>query len=311
MRRQLIISFIFLLLFAKQTAAHFPLTNDSVSLFQNSPVPDKHRKHALNIGIGGLYTISMAWLYTQWYSGYPQSAFHYFNDNGEWEQVDKFAHCWNTYTFSKAMTHAYRWTGMEEKKAIIWGTTIGLGYQTMIEIFDGFNSEWGFSGGDMIANITGAAIFTGQQFGWREQRIVLKYSRHQTEYPQYRPDLLGKNFSENMLKDYNGLTQWVTINPRSFFKDSKIPRWFSIGLGYGAEGMTGGEENPLTVDGKPIPEFERYRQYYLSIDFDLSRIQTRSRLLSGIFRTINFIHLPAPAIEWASGRKPVWHLMYF
>jgi hypothetical protein len=287
------------------------LMPDSVSVFENSLIPDKSRRHVLNFGIAAGYTIGMTWLYTQWYSDNPQSAFHYFNDNGEWLQVDKFAHCWSTYTFSKAMSHAYRWTGMEEKKSVLWGTAIGLGFLTTVEIFDGFNSEWGFSGGDMLANFTGAGIFLGQQFGWNEQRIVLKFSFHQTDYEQYRPDLLGENLPENMLKDYNGLTHWLTINPRSFAKQSKLPRWFSIAVGYGGEGMTGGDKNPVTIDDKPIPPFDRYRQYYLSIDFDLSRIETRNKLLKGIFKAINFIHLPAPAIEWASGRKPVYHWMYF
>ena len=46
----------------------------------------------------------------------------------------------------------------------------------------------------------------------------------------------------------------------------------------------------IEVDGKAIPEFERYRQFYLSLDIDLTRIQTHSRFLSSVFRLINFIH---------------------
>jgi hypothetical protein len=72
--------------------------------------------------------------------------------------------------------------------------------------------------------------------------------------------------------------------------------------------MTGGMSNPELPDGTT---FERYRQFYFSIDFDLSRIKTRSRVLNSIFKSINFIHLPAPAIEWSAGRKPVYHLLYF
>ena len=160
----------------------------------------------------------------------------------------------------------------------------------------------------MLANVVGTGIFLGQQLTWHEQRIVLKFSFHQTDYSQYRPEVLGENFSENLVKDYNGLTQWVSINPRSFFKSSSFPRWLSFAIGYGAEGMTGGKSNPELPDGS---SFERYRQYYLAIDFDLSRIETKSKLLSGIFKTINFIHLPAPTIEFAKGRKPVYHLLYF
>ena len=91
------------------------------------------------------------------------------------------------------------------------------------------------------------------------------------ERPAKRPDELGSNTMENILKDYNGLTCWMSINPYSFMrKESKFPKWLSVGLGYGAEGMTGGFENPTEVDGQPIPPSDRYRQYYLAIDFDYS-----------------------------------------
>jgi len=94
-------------------------------------------------------------------------------------------------------------------------------------------------------------------------------------------------------------------------KSSAFPKWLSLGLGYGAEGMTGGYSNPSEVDGKPIPVFDRYRQYYLAIDFDLARIETRSRFLSGLFKLINIIHLPSPAIEFNEGHQTKFRALYF
>src|SRR5438874_1330333 len=92
--------------------------NDTLSFFEKSPQPDKQRRHFVNYTVAGTYALSFAWLYSQWYTDYPQSAFHFFNDNAEWEQVDKVAHCWNTYTFSKALTRCYEWTGYNERKAM-------------------------------------------------------------------------------------------------------------------------------------------------------------------------------------------------
>ena len=91
------------------------------------------------------------------------------------------------------------------------------------------------------------------------------------------------------------MTCWAVLNPASFLKgNEKFPRWLSVAIGYGADGMTGGEENPPAVDGVPIPSFERRRQFYLSVDVELSRIRTRSRFLKAVGSVINLIHLPAP-----------------
>jgi hypothetical protein len=286
-------------------------TTDSSGFFYNSVAPDKGRIRLLNYSLAGGFALSMTWLYTQWYKDYPASSFHFFNDNGEWEQMDKFGHFWNAYNISKPIARCYRWAGVDEKKSVYIGSGVSLLFLTTIEIFDGFSEQWGFSGGDFFMNVGGAFFFSGQELLWKEQKMVLKYSFHETEYSQYNPDLLGETLPEKNLKDYNGMTYWFTVNPRSIFKNSGLPRWFSLALGYGAEGMTGGHENPTEVDGEPIPEFERYRQFYISIDFDLARIKTKSRILSSIFKLVNIIHLPAPAIELSPGRKPVYWALYF
>ena len=312
--------FLFLLIhlsfssFAKQPSSNLAgnyIFSDTTNFFKKSSVLNTKRVHTLNYSIVGMYGLSMTWLYSQWYSDYPQSAFHFFNDNSEWEQMDKFGHLWDAYSISKPLMHCYEWAGYKEKKAILYGAGIAFLFQTTVEVFDGFSKQWGFSGGDMLANAGGVALFAGQQLTWHEQRIVLKYSFHQTKYSAYNPKLLGSTLPENILKDYNGLTYWLTINPRSFFKSSILPRWFSIALGYGAEGMTGGKSNPKEVDGKMIPSFERHRQYYLALDFDLARIQTKSRFLSSAFKLINIIHLPAPAIEWSGSGKAIFRGLYF
>jgi hypothetical protein len=317
MRKYALLIFIFFQVFRSDAGSplrqeNFSLRNDSVGLIDVSPVPDKSRLKLIGYTIAITYPVSMAWLYTQWYQDYPQSSFHFFNDNGEWLQVDKVAHMWNTYNISKPLMKLFYWAGVDQKKSALYGAGIAYVFQTTIEIFDGFSSEWGFSYGDAIANTLGAGALVSQQLIWDQQRIVLKYSFHQTEYADYRPDVLGSNVMEGILKDYNGLTCWMSINPYSFMKkDCAFPKWLSLGLGYGAEGMTGGFENPTEVDGQPIPQSERYRQYYLAIDFDLARIKTRSKFWGGLFKLINIIHLPAPTIEFNQGRATKFHALYF
>jgi hypothetical protein len=295
-----------------QQQQNFSLKNDSIGLFDVSPVPYKSRLRLIGYTVAVTYPVSMAYLYTQWYQDYPQSSFHFFNDNGEWLQVDKVAHMWNTYNVGKPLMKLFYWAGLDQKKSAIYGGGIAYLFQTTIEIFDGFSSEWGFSWGDAIANTLGAGALVSQQLIWDQQRIVLKYSFHQTKYADYRPDALGSNVMEGILKDYNGLTCWMSINPYSFMKkESSFPKWLSLGIGYGAEGMTGGFENPTEVDGEPIPQSDRYRQYYLAIDFDLARIPVRSKFWGGLFKLVNIIHLPSPTIEFNQGRSTKFHALYF
>ena len=127
--------------------------------------------------------------------------------------------------------------------------------------------------GDFSANTTGCLLFMGQQLGWKEQRFVMKYSFHQTKYAPYRPDLLGDNLIQNMVKDYNGYTSWLSGNIASFLpKTTKFPKWINVAFGYGAEGMVGAVSNPDSLNHQALPHYDRYRQFYLSMDVDLTRI---------------------------------------
>lgn len=285
--------------------------SDSVSILSDAIQPESARIAFLNYSIAGTYGVSMYWLYTQWYKDYPTSSFHFFNDNKEWYQMDKLAHTWDAYIISKALSKSYRWAGYNHKKSIAYGTAITFLYQTTIETFDGFSREWGFSATDFTANVFGLGIFAFQELQWKEQRITLKLSFHQTKYAQYRPQLLGKNLIENIVKDYNGMTNWICINPKSFLKKSNLPSWLSLAIGFGAEGMTGGKFNPAQVNGEAIPDFIRYRQIYLSFDIELSKIKTKSVFWNSVFKLINAVHLPAPAIEFRQGGRTQFKAFYF
>ncbi len=277
--------------------------------------PDTLHKKRLTLVLGsqGLaYTIMITTLYQAWYKDYPQSSFHWFDDNDEWMQMDKIGHATTTAYFGKFGYEFYRWAGVERKKAIWLGGSAGFFFLTAIEILDGFSEQWGASSGDLIANTAGTALFIGQQLGWDEQRFYLKWSYHPSEYAQYRPDLMGSGGIESALKDYNGQTYWLSGNVKSFLPSrSKFPSWLNVSLGYSANGMTGAKQNSKSYQGEPIPEFTRYRQYFLSLDVDLSRIKTRSSTLKFFFNLVNFIKIPFPALEYNSEHGVLFHPIYF
>jgi len=247
---------------------------------------------------GALYFGSLSGLYFAWYKGYPQSSFHLFNDNNEWLQMDKCGHAFSAYYESMIFYYSYRWAGLGNTASAWYGGLLALAYQLNIEILDGFSSGWGFSIGDFTANTVGATLFVSQQLIWKEQRVRLKYSFHQTSYPVYRPDLLGTNVAYQILKDYNGMSFWLSGNISSFLpKGKRFPRWLNIAIGYGGGGMTGAYVN---ASNPSAPGPERYRRFMLSVDVDLTRIPTHSKVLKAVFTVLSIIKIPAPAIEYNS-----------
>ena len=288
------------------------------SLTALSQENDSTRNVKRNVSIvmgteAALYAGSMSGLYFLWYAGYEQSSFHLLNDNAEWLQMDKAGHATSAYHVGLIGYEALRLAGLDEKKSLLYGAPFGFIFLSTVEIFDGLSAGWGFSWGDMAANALGAGLFMGQQALWHEQRIAMKYSYHNTQFPQYRPNLLGSNLPERMLKDYNGQTIWLSFNLKSLFldKESKFPSWINLALGYSAEGMTGGFSNVNQYNGQAIPEFTRTRQFILSPDIDLTRIPVENKFLKTTLKVLSFIKIPMPAIMLDSQGDFSAYWLYF
>lgn len=279
---------------------------DSVALKQN------HQGKAVIIATGTAYAATAAFLYTSWYSDYPQSNFHFFNDRGEWLYMDKVGHMASTYYLSRWNTTVFRSAGVEKDKAALTGTITAYAFLMGIEVMDGFSTEWGFSVPDVVANTLGASAFLLQEKFWQEQRITFKFSVQLTDYAQYRPDLLGSTTAERILKDYNGQTYWLSVNPGSFSgKDNWMPSWLNFAVGYGAEGMLGAKSNPEVYNDEALPKYDRYPQFYLAPDIDLTRIKTNSRVIRTLTEVFGFLKIPAPTLEINGKGKLKFHPLYF
>jgi hypothetical protein len=290
----------------------------TISINYHPSTTNKKRIRLLAAGNIIAYTGSMTALYQIWYKDYPQTHFHFFNDNHEWQQVDKVGHAYSAYTASRVSMEMWRWAGLKRNQRIWIGGMSGAFYQTVIETLDGFSAEWGWSWGDFGANIFGSGMVVGQELLWDEQRISFKYSTTKRNYPAGElgtraNELYGKNFSERMFKDYNAQTLWLSANLKSFFKKSTLPSWLNIAVGYGADGMYGGDDNTWTDKNGLFHDrndIHRYRQFYLSPDIDLTRIKTRSKPLKVALFLLNSFKFPAPALEFSRG-KLKGHWMHY
>jgi uncharacterized protein YfiM (DUF2279 family) len=279
------------------------------SFFKPSDSLNKKRLNTLIISETAVGAAALIGLNQLWYADYPKSDFHFINDNAEWLQMDKAGHVFSAYHLGSFGSNALKWSGCDNKRQLLYGATLGLAFLTTVEVFDGYSSQWGASLGDVAANVSGTALFVSQELLWKEQRIVPKFSFHTTPYASARPNVLGSSVSEQILKDYNGQTYWLSVNIHSFFKQSKLPKWLNVAVGYGAEGMITGNEG--LVNTVFLPESERYRQIYLSFDVDLTKIKTKSNLIKTLFLVFNTIKIPAPAIEIKGSGGIKWHYLYF
>lgn len=264
------------------------------------------RRNAVVLTEATLATASLVGLNSLWYNDYPRSKFHTINDLNEWEKMDKLGHVFTSYQLGRVGADLLNWSGVSKKDQLIYGATLGFTFLSAVEIFDGFSKEWGFSWYDIGANALGTGLYVGQELLWEEQRIQLKFSFNESKYASQRPDKLGSSFLEQVLKDYNGQTYWLSANLHSFFKQSNLPKWLNLAVGYGANGMlTGENEHVNNMFTKP----DRYQQFYLSFDVNLNKINTESNVLRTIFSVLNVIKIPLPTLEINSKKEVVFHLL--
>jgi len=247
----------------------------------------------LVIGSTAVYGIALVGLNELWYDDSGKQSFQFFNDNAEWKQVDKAGHFFSSYYLSYGASSALRWCNVKPKNSDLVGALVGFGMLVPIEIMDGFSEAYGASAGDLVANAAGAALFLGQARIWNEQRIYPKFSFHQTEYPPFRPTVLGDGLVQEIFKDYNGQTYWLSFDMDKFLR---FPRWLNLAVGYGMEGMVYARDYQNIEAGYPQP----YRQLYFSLDFDLRAIRSRSKAVNALIFIASMIKLPSPTIEFSS-----------
>ena len=260
---------------------------------------------------GAILTGAMSYLKYEWYSDKKRVPFHFYNDFKGWNQIDKFGHFYASYLESNVGYSLMKKFNFSEKQSLIFGGSQGFILETPIEFFDAYYEGWGFSMTDMVANALGSSFFIIQQRIFGEQLLRPKLSFSRSIYAKDANGYLGKNnFLSQFVYDYNGYTYWFSFSPSKIFKIKKIPEWINLSLGYGANGMIGEFSNISTYNGKNIPYHERYRQYYLSLDIDFSKIKSKSKVLKKIFNALSYIKIPLPTIE-ISNKKIRGHYFYF
>ncbi len=241
---------------------------------------------------------SVALLSAVWYSDYPKSDFHLFNDGTNWMQMDKVGHAYTAYQLCRAEHAAWTWTGLSNKRSALLSSGIAWTYQLSVELMDGYSQEWGFSVPDLVANTAGVGLFLGQQLGYGEQHYYLKYCYKPSPYAALRPNTLGSDLPEKLLKDYNAQSYWLSFSPRIAINQKNWPEWLQLSVGYSADAKLKGDANLYSIDGFT---YRAQREWGLSLDIDWSKLPVKKPWLKKSLGVLNAVKVPFPAVYWRNG----------
>lgn len=271
--------------------------------------------------LGGAIVLLYMILYFVWYQYQSTVEFRFFDDSAEWLGMDKVGHFITA--FYESLFIFYIVSFLKNKftddfsannfSAIIYGWG-GFVVQFPIEILDGFSSGYGFSWYDILANFLGSAWFVWQMLVWNAIKIFPKISFFSSPYSAIRPSMLGSNFLEHFIKDYNGKTAWLTFSPNNVLGFRVFPKWFLIAIGYGIDGVLGGDDNVWTDENGELKDYshiERRWQVYLSIDIDFEELPIKNYYFNKALKIFTLYKFPLPSLEFLQNTQVLFHYVYF
>lgn len=193
--------------------------------------------------------------------------------------ADKIGHAFFAQFASSAYSRAFLWCGLDSSTSAWAGFGIAMSYQTYIEIRDGFSKDYGFSWGDMSANVIGASLPLIKQYVPAVRPFDLQVS--------FYPSSKFRSGAYNaIIDDYESTTHWIAFQPFSSLPvawQAWYPKWIGLAVGHTVANLdgTGGGNHRL----------------FISLDWNLKELPGLPRWLHTIFDVLHFYHLPAPAVE--------------
>ncbi len=246
--------------------------------------------------LGGIYLGTLTWLHfhqaNAWWSK-DRGNFHFEEDWVYALQVDKAGHFYGGYLISYLMSEGMIASGFSWDDGTIWGTALGLAYQTYVETEDGFAKSWGFSPSDWYADAAGSLFFLAQHYVPALQNITPKWQYIPAEWTG-KPVLSTR--PKTFIDDYNSSTFWWSVNVYNILpqqmKKYWVP-WLDISFGYGADAI----DAAPTTNGPP--DQLATRRYMIGLDYNLIKLLPEGGWFWNWFRqSLNYIKFPSPAIEF-------------
>jgi len=275
------------------TSAEAPA--DSLSPAEAHPI-NTTRLAIVGGTVVGVMTGVQIWQANGWWKD-NRTSFHFREDLTYGLSVDKLGHFYAASGLTFLLSKSLQWADVPEETSLLWGAGTAVLFQTYVEVQDGF-STWGFDRVDFAANVTGACYPLIQHHVPFLKSFNFKLSYHPSPLVNEGGGIGFKGQKHIIVDDYEGQTIWVSLNvnnllPKSI--DPYWPDWLCIAIGYGARDIA--SPNPYPI-------------YMVGLDFDMTKIipQTSS-FLKTLSETLNYIHLPAPALRVSP--NAIWYGLYF
>lgn len=143
--------------------------------------------------------------------------------------MDKLGHTYGTMLLSDFFAASLARRHVNQHSAALTGAIMGWSVMAMVETFDGFSKDYGFSPQDIVANTVGAT-FSYLRNTMPELKSKLDYRL------EYVPSGYGDGFKPH--SDYAGQKYILALKLAGFEKFEETPlRFFELDLGYYTEGF--------------------------------------------------------------------------
>jgi hypothetical protein len=237
--------------------------------------------------IAGVIGLSLVWGFDSWWKGEAHS-FHFLRE-GWFDDyslgMDKVGHTYTSYFFFHSFRNIMLWGGFEPSTALWWGVGTSSFLAFCMEVGDGF-SNFGFSYEDLSANLMGVGYGVLQTQMPFLRNFCLKWS-----YVPNRRHVSANRFTRH----YDVHTYWLTFNMHNLLPQPLKDHWpefLQLAVGYGVnEDMT-------------------RREGVIGLDFNLEVIPAPSVDVLLLQKSVNMIHIPAPAIKFTQGKEPRYYLFH-
>lgn len=263
-------------------------------------LPPEHVAPVRLGAVGGALAAGSVGLYVYqkhaWWADDHRTTFHLHTGDSSMH-LDKVGHFVGTAAQAHVVARATEWAGLSPNEAALAGATAAWLLQLHVEINDGFNGLWGFDPYDVAANTLGAGFFYAQERVPALDPLALKFSYWPTPgVTDHPPDFEGRPPSP--IDDYDGHTYWLSLRVHDVLPAAAKPYWPEwLGLAAG-------------VSGYRLDTDEAAREYFLSLDVDLTRVLPANTWLGAQLREMaNYLHLPAPALRLSPRLTP--YLLYY
>ncbi len=259
--------------------------NDAVPLHRIH-APDPHRLAVVGGVIGGVGFAVNEFMRNAWWSD-QRGPFHYQEALIYARNLDKLGHVYAGYLASFIFYRMINWTGYSESRALWYGATLGLLFQTYVEIQDGFSTRWGFERYDVIGDFAGAALFVARYYVRPLQYFQMKFGY----YPSDR--LINRGFGDNRtaveswIDDYEGHTYWIAFRAGNLANDFlNAPRWLRL---------------VNIAAGWSLGDYREYTEFYLALDLNFEELPGSNWFLRRLWEGLDLIKFPSPGIRIRPG----------